>query len=311
MDRSPRLARLVALAGLALGSGVLSSACTSTGPAATPGAVSAVGAESQYADVISQIGGRYVKVVAIERNPNTDPHAFEASPTVVQAVSSADLVVQNGLGYDSFMERIEAAQPSAARRVIDVQQLLGLPKSTPDPHLWYDPATMPAVAGAVAHDLEKIDPAHAPAFAANLAAFDSSLVPWNEALAALKAAYGGTAVATTEPVADYMLQAAGLDNLTPFVFQADVMNGVDPSPQDVSVERDLLSGHKVKVFVYNEQVTDSLTTSLASLARSEGIPVVGVYETMPTPGYHYQSWMVAEVQALHKALADGVSTTRL
>jgi zinc/manganese transport system substrate-binding protein len=118
-------------------------------------------------------------------------------------------------------------------------------------------------------------------------------------------------VATTEPVADYMLESAGTRNLTPFRFQADIMNGVDPSPQDLTLQAGLFSGHKVKVFVYNEQVTDSLTQGFISDAKEAGIPIVGVYETMPSPGYDYQSWMLAEVLALQKAVADRVSTVKL
>ncbi len=118
-------------------------------------------------------------------------------------------------------------------------------------------------------------------------------------------------MATTEPVGDYMLQAAGTVNLTPFPLQADIMNGVDPSPQDVTLQHGLFSGHRVKVFLYNQQVTDSLTESFLADAGSDGIPVVGVYETMPTPGYDYQSWMLAEVNALQRAVADHVSTQRL
>jgi zinc/manganese transport system substrate-binding protein len=133
----------------------------------------------------------------------------------------------------------------------------------------------------------------------------------NNAIAAFKAQYPNTPVATTEPVADYMLQAVGADNLTPFPFQADIMNGTDPSAQDVAVERSLFTQHKVKVFLYNQQVTDTLTESLITLAYQNNIPVVGVYETMPVPGYDYQSWMLAEVQDLQKAVADHVSTEHL
>jgi zinc/manganese transport system substrate-binding protein len=118
-------------------------------------------------------------------------------------------------------------------------------------------------------------------------------------------------VATTEPVADYMLQAVGADNLTPWALQADIMNGTDPSAQDVAAQQALFTQHKVKVFLYNQQVTDSLTESFIQLAKQNNIPVVGVYETMPTPGYDYQSWMVAEVQALTKAVADRTSTEHL
>jgi zinc/manganese transport system substrate-binding protein len=306
--------RGIVLAALAITAGLLATACSSDSvstDAAGGGQVVAVGAENEYANVIGQVGGRYVRVSAIESNPNTDPHTFEASPSVANEVATAQLVVQNGIGYDTYMNKIEDASPSSTRKVIDVQNLLGLPDSTPNPHLWYSPATMPAVAKAVASDLSGLQPAHAAYFKASLRRFDASLQPWYQAIARFKAAYPGTPVAVTEPVGDYMLQAAGTKILTPFTLQADIMNGVDPSPQDVSLENGFFSGHQVKVFVYNQQVTDALTGSFLTQAQKDGIPVVGVYETMPTPGYDYQSWMLAEVQALQKAVADKISTQKL
>jgi zinc/manganese transport system substrate-binding protein len=275
------------------------------------GLIVAVGAENEYANVIGQIGGRYVHVTAIESNPNTDPHTFEASPSVAQLVSAARVVVQNGLGYDTFMNNIEAASPSSSRKVIDVQRLLGLPDSTANPHLWYGPNTMAALARALVSDLSAIEPAHHAYFQANATSFDDSLKPWYEALRAFAAGYPSTPVATTEPVGDYMLAAAGTVNLTPFTLQADIMNGVDPAPQAVALQDSLLSRHLVKVFVYNQQVTDTLTASFLAQARRYGVPVVGVYETMPAPGYDYQSWMLAEVVALRRAVADRVSTQKL
>jgi zinc/manganese transport system substrate-binding protein len=270
-----------------------------------------VGAENEYADVLSQIGGRYVQVSSILNNPNTDPHTFESSPSVAEEVSSAELVVQNGVGYDSFMNKIEAASPNSNRKVIVVQQLLGLPDDTANPHLWYDPKTMLATAKAMADALTSLQPAHANYFRANLTKFDSSLSPWFSAITSFKSAYKGVAVATTEPVADYLLQAMGLDIATPWRLQADIMNGVDPAPQDISFEQSLLSDHKVKVFCYNQQVIDALTTSFRSAAQRAGIPVVGVYETMPTPGYDYQTWMLAEVNVIRRAVANGKSTQHL
>ena len=300
----------LALTGAAILIALASAAC-SPGAGSDPGKIAAVGAENEYANVIAQIGGPYVTVSAVMSNPNTDPHTFEASPEVAATVSDAQLVVQNGAGYDGFMDTIEQASPSSGRTVIDVQSLLGLPSGTANPHLWYSPTTMPAVARAIGKDLSALAPSHTAYFTTEVTTFDSSLATWTQAIAALKSGFPGAAVATTEPVADYMLQAAGLDNLTPWPFQADVMNGVDPSAQDVSLEQGLLIGHQVKVFVYNQQVTDSLTQSLLTLAQQHGIPVVGVYETMPTPGYDYQTWMAAEVHAVQQALANGVSTTRL
>ena len=287
--------------------------CGGGGQSATAagGRIVAVGAENEYANVLEQIGGSYVKVTAIESNPNTDPHTYEASASTAQAVSAASLLIENGVGYDTYMEKIESASPNSSRKVIDVQKLLGLPESTPNPHLWYKPTTMPIVARAIASDLSALQPSHAAYFQANDAAFEASLEPWLQALAQFKARYGGTTVATTEPVADYMLEAGGAKNLTPFPFQSDIMNGTDPAPQLVTLQDSLFSGHKVKVFVHNQQVTDSLTESFVNAAKRAGIPVVGVYETMPTPGYDYQSWMLAEVKAIEKAVAQGISTEKL
>jgi zinc/manganese transport system substrate-binding protein len=298
----------VAIAALAV------TACSSgsTGGSTTSARkIVAVGAENEYTSVIAQVGGRYVQASAIMSNPNTDPHTFEASASVAREVSGAQLVVQNGVGYDTFMDSIEKAVPNSSRKLIDVQKLLGLPDSTANPHLWYKPSTMPAVANAVASDLAALQPSHAAYFKANAKTFVKSLAAWNQAVAAFKQQYPGTSVAVTEPVADYLLQAAGANIATPWAFQADVMNGTDPSAQDVALQRNLFTEHKVKVFLYNQQVTDTLTQSYISLARANNIPVVGVYETMPTPGYTYQSWMLAETKALQQAVTSKKSTEKL
>jgi zinc/manganese transport system substrate-binding protein len=312
----PRIALAAALALVAVLATVVAAGCGGSSSASSGGnssstTIDAVGAENEYANVIEQIGGRYVKVTAIESNPNTDPHTFEASPSVAEAVSAASLLIENGVGYDTYMEKIESASPSSQRKVINVQHLLGLPDSTANPHLWYKRETMPAVAKALVSDLSALQPAHAAYFQENATKFDESLKPWYAAIAKFKAAYPNTPVATTEPVGDYMLEAAGTKNMTPFTLQAAIMNGTDPAPQNVTLQNALFSGHQVKVFVYNQQVTDSLTNSFRELALKEGIPVVGVYETMPVPGYDYQSWMLAEVQALEKAVKEKVSTQKL
>jgi zinc/manganese transport system substrate-binding protein len=316
--RTRSVARTAALSlAMAAATALLATACSSatadgnTGKTGGTDSIQAIGAENEYANVIQQIGGKYVQVTAIMSNPNTDPHTFEASPAVAREIANASLIVQNGLGYDTWATDINNAVPSDGRKVIDVQQLLGLSDSTPNPHLWYNPTTMPKVATAIANDLAAIQPAHASYFKANAATFTQSLSAWTQAIAQFKAAHPNTPVATTEPVADYMLQAAGADNLTPWAFQADIMNGTDPSPQNVAAEKALFTQHKVKVFLYNQQVTNTLTDSFIDLAHANGVPVVGVYETMPTPGYDYQTWMTAEVNALDKAATAKVSTEHL
>jgi zinc/manganese transport system substrate-binding protein len=318
--RSPSLPRIPALRRARargrclpalLACGPLLAGCGAAGsPAALHGRILAVGAESQYANVISQVGGRYVEALAVLSNPSTDPHSFEASAAVAQTVARARLIVQNGLGYDAFMNTIEAATRTRAR-VIDVRALRRLPRSTPNPHLWYSPRTMPAVAPAVAAALGAIAPRHAAYFRARAARFVASLAPWRRALAAFARRHPGTAVAATEPIADDLLRAAGARVLTPFALQADIMNGTDPAPQAVSLQNRLITGHRVKALVYNEQVTDSVTRGFLALAARARVPVVGVSETMPSPGYDYQSWMMAELDALERAVTHGISTRRL
>lgn len=271
----------------------------------------AIGVENQYADVIAQIGGKYVAVTAIETDPNTDPHTFEASPKIAAEIAQADLVVQNGLGYDAWTDKFIAAAPNAARRVINVQQLLKLPDNTPNPHLWYKPEAMPAVAKQIAADLSAALPAQKDYFNANAEKFDQSLAPWRAALSRLKSQYSGSEVAVTEPVGDYLLQAAGLKIATPFNLETAIMNGTDPTPQDITSQNGLFADGKLKALVYNQQVTDPLTASFLNLAKDHHVPIVGVYETMPIPGYHYQSWMLSETNALIDALAARISTESL
>ena len=260
--------------------------------------------------MIEQIGGKYVAVSAVESDPNTDPHSFEASASVAKEVSGADVLVENGVGYDSYMEKIESSSSSDSRKVINVQELLGLPDSTSNPHLWYKPETMPAVAKQLVTDFAELQPEHKAYFEANLKRFEASLEPWFEALKEFGTKFPGAAVATTEPVADYMLEAAGIENLTPFTMQADIMNDADPAPQAIAEQESFFSEKKADAFVYNQQVTDSITEKFLSQAGENGVPVVGVYETMPT-GYTYQRWMMAELKALEEAVADGKSTEEL
>jgi zinc/manganese transport system substrate-binding protein len=297
--------------GPALASSLALGAPPAVAASARPSTVQAVAAENEYGDVVSQVGGRYVRVEAVMSNPNTDPHEFEANASVAAEVARAQLIVQNGMGYDTFMSKIEAADKRRGARVIVAQHLLGMKASGFDPHLWYDPRTMPLVAKAVATDLAKLVPSHASYFRANEQRFERSLRPWLDAIARFRSSYKRAPVAVTEPVADYMLQAAGADIKTPKSLQSAIMNGTDPSPQDVSTEETLLRRHQVKAFVYNRQVTNSLTATFLAIAKKAHVPVVAVYETMPTPGYDYQSWMLAETNALQRAVATGKSTESL
>jgi zinc/manganese transport system substrate-binding protein len=311
MTTSRRLApRVLPLLLLALLAAVAIAGCGGSASGAPDGKISAVGAENEYANVIEQIGGKYVVVSAVLSDPNTDPHSFEASASIAKQVAGADVVVQNGLGYDSWMEKIESASASDSRDVVDMQELLGLPDSTPNPHLWYKPETMPALAKQLVADFSEIQPEHKAYFEGNLKKFEASMKPWLASLEEFGTKHPGAAVATTEPVADYLLEAANIENLTPFTMQADIMNDADPAPQAVAEQESFFTEGKADAFVYNQQVTDSITEKFLASAKSNDVPVVGVYETMPE-GFTYQRWMEAETKALEEAVASGKSTEKL
>lgn len=283
---------------------------TSSVPSGPLRIVRAVGAENEYANIVSQIGGKYVLVSSIMNNPNVDPHSYEADTRDAALVAQSSLIVQNGLGYDDFMNKLESASPDPKRVVINVAGSLGYPPNTPNPHLWYDPSTMPKVAALITNTLEQQIPGQTPYFAARLAAFDESLLIWQKDLAAIRQTYPGARVAVTEPVADYMLQAAGLNIATPWGFQTAIMNGTDPAPQDVAIQENLIKKRQVKALVYNLQAVDDVTTTLLQIAKANDVPVVGVYETMPS-GLTYQTWMDKETKNLMNALKNGISTETL
>lgn len=272
--------------------------------------IQAVAAENEYGSVLKQIGGKYISVTSIMSNPETDPHSYESSTEDSEAVSKAALVVQNGLGYDDFMGKLEASSKNSNRTIIDVSKELGYSTATKNPHIWFKPDTMKKLANIIEKELEKKQTNHKSYFEDNLSKFDKSLDTFNNNLQKIKDAYQNVGVAVTEPVSDYMLEAAGLDIKTPWDYQAAVMNGTDPSPQNVKVQEDLFKNKKVKVFLYNQQAVDDSTKELLKLAKDNNIPIVGVYETMPL-NHTYQTWMEAESEAVYKALKYGVSTEKI
>ena len=267
---------------------------------AADGKIALVAAENFYGNVAQQIGGDRVSVASIINSPDQDPHLFEVSPAIVRQVAAAQVVVYNGADYDPWMAKLLTATPRAGRVVIVAADLLNK-KAGDNPHIWYDPATMPAVARALAAALIVADPAHKDEYAARLKAFLASLDPLNEKLAALRSKYGGAAVTASEPVFGYMAAALQL-KMRNERFQLAIMNDTEPSARDVAAfERDLKT-HQVRVLFYNKQAANKLVQQLVDLARAANIPVVGVTETCP-PGMSYQDWMMRELDDTAKALA--------
>jgi zinc/manganese transport system substrate-binding protein len=275
-------------------------------PAASAGEapITVVAAENFYGDVARQIGGPQVAVTSIISAPAQDPHEFEPSPSMARAVAHAQIVILNGANYDPWMDKLLAATSSAQRSVIVAAELRHR-KPGDNPHLWYDPATVPAVARQVADELARRDPAHKDAYAQRLTSFLASLAPIDDAIRAIKAKYEGTPVTATEPIFGDMAQALGLVMRNQH-FQLAVMNGTEPSVSDVASLQDDLSRRRVKILFYNAQVSDDLTARMLGIARAAHVPVVGVSETEPADKT-YQAWIAGALDAVRKALAGAGS----
>lgn len=259
-----------------------------------------VAAENFYGDLAQQIGGPAVHVTSILTNPNQDPHTFEASPSTARAIADAGLVIYSGADYDPWVANLLAASKVPDRKVIVAADLVQR-KSGDNPHLWYDPATMPALAKALAAEFAGRDPAHRADYESRLQAFLASLEPMNRKIAELRQKYAGQPVTATEPVFGYMSDALGLD-MRNQPFQIAVMNDTEPSASQIAAFEKDLKTRAVKVLFYNSQVTDDLTARLQKIAQESGVPIVGVSETEP-PGMSYQAWMGGQLEATGKALA--------
>ena len=262
--------------------------------------IAVVAAENFYGDITRQVGGDRVAVVSIMSNPAQDPHLFETTPATVRQIVKAQIVIINGANYDPWIEKLLSATPRAGRVVIAAAALTGR-KAGDNPHLWYDPRTMPAVATAIADALTKADAAHASDYVARLKTTLAGLERVTARVAQLKAKHAGTAVTATEPVFGPMADALGL-TMRNQRFQLAMMNDTEPSARDLAAfERDLRD-RAVKVLIYNSQVSEKLTERLRDIAIKSKVPVVGVTETMPA-NTSFQDWVLGELDAIDKALS--------
>lgn len=259
-----------------------------------------VAAENFYGDLARQIGGSNVTVTSILANPDDDPHLFETSPSTARTIADAKIIIYNGADYDPWMDKLLSASTSKDRTTIVAADLIGK-KSGDNPHLWYDPATLPAIAKALSADLAKRDPTNAVHYEANLKAFQTSLEAIDKEIADVKKTYAGTEVTATEPVFGYMAEALGLKMLN-YDFQVALMNDAEPSATQVAAFENSLKDGSAKILFYNSQVTDEATTRLLDIAKQNKVTVIGVTETEPA-GQTIQTWFGGQIDAVQKALA--------
>ena len=271
-----------------------------TGAASSAGAVNVVAAENFYGDLTRQLGGSHVNVTSIISDPNADPHEYESSTSDAKAVANARLVIENGLGYDSFMDKLLAASPNSNRITINAGDLLGK-REGDNPHVWYNIDWMEQLAGKITATLQQFEPANQAEFAAKNQQFKASLQPIRGVIAAIKGTYAGAHLTQTEPVFGYMGEALGL-RIDDGAFQHAVEEGTDPSPQAVAQIDAEITQRQVKAVLFNSQTASPVTDAIKALARKQHVPVIGVSETEPK-GLTYQQWMLSQLEAVQKALA--------
>ena len=310
---------LTAAASLAL------AGCASAGPDAAASAerVTVVASTNVYAQIAQEIGGDFVDATAIVSSTGQDPHSFEPSARDQLTVQRAALIIENGGGYDAFIDALIESSGSEAPVITAVEFSHDWPDNAGhdaesegahtdehgdhghvegfNEHVWYDPHTVEHLAEELAHELSELLPEHAATFEANAEAFAAGTADLEAALAEIDAAHAGSKVFVTEPVPLYLVTSAGLVNATPDAFSEAVEEGQDVSPSALLDSLDLLRSGEVSVVIVNSQTGGAETTEVISEADAEGIPVIEFSETLPD-GQTYLSWMTANIEALAGAL---------
>lgn len=291
---------------LAAGCVVLSSAVMGCDGSASGGSstqLEVVASTSAWGSVAAAIGGSDIDVVSIISDADQDPHSFEASARTLLAVKEADLIIENGAGYDDFMESMisSAATSAPVLNAVTISGHTGSEAAPLNEHVWYDIPTARRMALKIADELSGLEPDKAATFDANAATFVRGLDGLLRGERAVAATSTGTGVGITEPVPLYMLQAMGLQNLTPAAFSEGVEEGSEVSARTLDETLGLYRRHEVAALIYNEQTTGAVTEQVKQAAEDAGIPVVAVTETLP-PGLTYLSWMRRNLDAIRQAL---------
>jgi zinc/manganese transport system substrate-binding protein len=307
--------RLVALAAVVLiGVAGCSTSCagspsgsaTSSSAASGAGPVNVVASTNVYGDIVKTIGGPAVAVTSIIDSPDKDPHEYEADARTQLALSKAQLVIENGGGYDDFIDTmLKSARTKPT--VINVVEVSGRNQHPADgefnEHLWYDFPTVEKLAAQLVTDLSTTAPGQAATFESNAKAFTAKLDQLQQDEAAIKAKHAGEDVAITEPVPLYLLEAAGLVNKTPETFSEAIEEDTDVPPSVLKETENLFDTKQVKLLAYNQQTTGPQTEAVLAAAKRNNIPVVPVTETLPTD-QTYLSWMQANLRAISTALTN-------
>lgn len=258
----------------------------------------------QWADIVSQLGGGCAEVATVLAGSAADPHDFEPAPSDAAKFEGAQLVVLNGGHYDEWAVKL-AASTAPDAPLVEAAAGHQDHQGETNPHAWYDPAAVTALADAVTARLRQLAPEAAGYFDERRVAFAEDLKPYHELIDSLKAKASGKSYAATETSFDDMGAALGLTNRTPRGYQVASSNDSEPSPADLDAFLQLLSDRGVDVLIYNVQTEGSVPQQLRTVAEQSGVPVVEITETLPPDADSFQSWQVDQLIALGEALGVG------
>jgi len=266
--------------------------------------VQAAASINAWGSILSQLGGTHVKTTSIITSPDTDPHAYEPTPADGRTIATAQLFVENGIGYDPWADKALQANPDSGRTVINVGQLTGTPDGG-NPHRWYSPSNVEKVADTITADLKKIDPADAAYFDTQRSTFENTgLAQYHQLINDIKTKYAGTPVGASESIFAPLSDALGLNLITPPSFLKDISEGTDPSAADKATIDAQISGKKIKVYVFNSQNSTPDVSAQVTAAKQNGIPVAAVTETLSPEGASFQQWQSSQLTAIEAALAQ-------
>jgi zinc/manganese transport system substrate-binding protein len=265
------------------------------------GVVQVVAAENFWGSLASQVGGNRVHVISVVSDPNADPHEYESNTATARAFAAANYIILNGVGYDSWGNKLISASPNPARKILTVATLLGK-KDGDNPHFWYSPTYVNRVVAQIEQDYITLRPADKGYFEQQYRNLQASLSAYQGRIVSIKKQFGGTKVAATEDVFQYLASAAGLDLVSPPAFIEAVAEGNDPPTDSVVTFQQQLESGQVKVLVYNEQTVTPITKNIKKLAADQGIPLIGITETVQPPDTSFQVWMNTELINLDNAL---------
>jgi zinc/manganese transport system substrate-binding protein len=273
-----------------------------SGTSSHSGRITVVTAENFWGSIASQLAGTKADVSSIIVNPAQDPHSYEPTSADARTLATAKLVIENGIGYDPWVPKLLAADTTSGQVVLTVGALFGLHEGD-NPHRWYDPADVEAVASAISADLRRLDPKDSAYFGRQLDAFTTrDLAQYHQLIAQIRARYAGTPVGASESIFALQAPALGLNLITPYSFLKAISEGTEVTAQDIITAERQLTEHRIKVWIYNSQNATPEIQHLNALARANHIPIATVTETLSPASDSFEQWQVAQLRGIARAL---------